>query len=310
MAKKDTTCNTLYDFYARMNLPLDAVKSTSGFTIHYLKETFKELPFKSSGYRLGYFSFLFVRDAHGKYTVDEMTFAIEPGTVYFTNPGNFRTFEWYAIDDVCLITFDEPYLKKYVHHDVYKDFSFLLTEIVQPRVLEPALFNGLEILYRQIYQEHIGESIYKDKIIGSIMVVLLLKIKEYFWHDYNPIYEGNRTSQIVKSFKKNLENHYRDLVTGKAERVFRVQDYAAAQNLHPNYLSNVIKTKTGKSISAWMADKTIAEAKSLLQNSTSSIKEIASLLGFTEANHFSNYFKKHSGVSPVSYRKDPHSSAS
>jgi AraC family transcriptional activator of pobA len=60
--------------------------------------------------------------------------------------------------------------------------------------------------------------------------------------------------------------------------VFRVQDYAAAQHLHPNYLTNVVKTKTGKPISAWIADKTIAEAKSLLQNSASSIKEIASLV--------------------------------
>jgi AraC family transcriptional regulator, transcriptional activator of pobA len=310
MTKMDSTSNTLYDLYARMGLPLDCVKSKSGFTIHYLKETFKELPFASIGYRPDYFSFLFVKDAHGKYTVDEMTFAIEPGMVYFTNPGNFRTFEWYAINDACVITFDESYLKKYVHHDVFKDFSFLLTEIVQPRVLEPALYDSLETLYRQIHQEHIGESIYKDKIIGGLMVVLLLKVKEYFWHDYNPIYEGNRSSQIVKSFRRNLEDHYRDLVSGKGEMVFRVQDYAAAQNLHPNYLSNVIKTKTGKSISAWIADKTIAEAKSLLQNSTSPIKEIASLLGFTEANHFSNYFKKHSGISPVSYRKEPHPPAS
>jgi AraC family transcriptional activator of pobA len=305
MTKMDSTPKTLYDLYARMGLPLDGAKSKSGFTIHYLKETFKEFPVRSIGFRPHYFSFLFVKDAHGKYTVDEMTFPIEPGTVYFTNPGNFRIFEWYAINDAWLITFDEPYLKKYVHHDVYRDFSFLLTEIVQPRVLEPAVYNGLEILYRQIYQEHIGESIYKDKIIGGLMVVLLLKIKEYFWHDYNPIYEGNRSSQIVKSFKKSLEDHYRHLVSGKAEMVFRVQDYAAALNLHPNYLSTVIKTKTGKSISTWIADKTIAEAKSLLQNSTSSIKEIASLLGFPEANHFSNYFKKHCGVTPVSYRKSP-----
>ena len=87
------------------------------------------------------------------------------------------------------------------------------------------------------------------------MIFYLLKIKEHFWHDYNPIYEGNRSSQIVKSFKKSLEDHYRDLVSGKGEMVFRVQDYAAAQSLHPNYLSNVIKTKTGKSISTWIATR-------------------------------------------------------
>ncbi len=37
-----------------------------------------------------------------------------------------------------------------------------------------------------------------NKIIGNLFVVILLKIKAYFWEDYNPIYEGNRSSQIVK----------------------------------------------------------------------------------------------------------------
>jgi AraC-like DNA-binding protein len=140
-------------------------------------------------------------------------------------------------------------------------------------------------------------------MIGSLFVVLLLKIKEYFWHDYNPIYEGNRSSQIVKLFKRSLEKHYRDLVNDKVEKVFRLQDYAGLQNLHPNYLSNVIKSKTGKSIGTWIAEKTIAEAKSLLQNSSISIKEIAYKLGFTESAHFSNYFSKHAEISPATYRK-------
>ncbi|WP_240643151.1 helix-turn-helix domain-containing protein [Sinomicrobium pectinilyticum] len=34
-----------------------------------------------------------------------------------------------------------------------------------------------------------------------------------------------------------------------------------------------------------------------------SIKEIGNHLGFLEASHFSNYFKKHSGKSPAAYRK-------
>jgi AraC-like DNA-binding protein len=82
-----------------------------------------------------------------------------------------------------------------------------------------------------------------------------------------------------------------------------VQDYADEQNLHPNYLSNVIKSKTGKPIGTWIAEKTIAEAKSLLQNSSTSIKEIAFILGFSESSHFSNYFKKYTDTSPVLYRK-------
>lgn len=153
-------------------------------------------------------------------------------------------------------------------------------------------------------KEYKSHSPYKNRIIGNLFVVLLLKIKEYFWKDYNPIYEGNRSSQIVKKFKETLEKHYRELSNGTRHILFQAQDYAKAQNLHPNYLSNVIKSKTGKSISTWIADKTIAEAKSMLRNSSASVKEIAYQLGFSESNHFSNYFKKHTNVTPNAFRKE------
>jgi AraC-like DNA-binding protein len=286
-----------------MGLPVDSISPDTGFTVNNLTEQHLELPFKSTGFRPEYFSFLFVKNGRGKYTTDDVSFDSEPGTIYFTNPGHFKSFEWYAVDDVTVITFTEGFLTKNVHPEIFKEFPFLLAETVRPKVLQSEAFTEFETLYKQIYKEHHSSSPYKYKIIGSFFVILLLKIKEYFWSDYNPIYEGQRSSQIVKSFKQLLEKHYRDLHSGKAETVFRVQDYAREQNLHPNYLSNVIKTKTGKPIVVWIADKTIAEAKSLLQNSSVSVKEISYKLGFSETAHFSNFFKKHIRISPAQYRK-------
>jgi hypothetical protein len=86
-----------------------------------------------------------------------------------------------------------------------------LTETVLPRVLTPQQFKIIEQLYQYIYREHIDNSPYKNQIIGSLLVTILLKIKEYFFQDYNPIYEGNKSSQIVKTFRRNLEKHFRDL---------------------------------------------------------------------------------------------------
>lgn len=303
MEKNILSFRNFYETYNTMGLPVEAIDPAASFTIHNLKELHPELPFTSPGFRPNYFSFVFVKDADGKYTTDELNFPSVPGTIYFTNPGHFKSFEWYRIEEVYLITFTEQFLKENVHHDIFKEFPFLLAETVFPKVLKPAAFAEFEQLYQQIYKEYHAGSPYKQKIIGSLFVVLLLKIKEYFWNDYNPIYEGNRSSQIVKTFKKNLESHYRDLVKGKVDKTFRVQDYAALQNLHPSYLNNVIKSKTGKAVTAWIADKTIAEAKSLLQHSSMSVKEIAYLLGFMESTHFSNYFKKHVEASPAEYRK-------
>nr|WP_295922111.1 AraC family transcriptional regulator [uncultured Dyadobacter sp.] len=293
----------LHELYESMGLPLDPVDASSGFTIHYLQDTFTQFPFTSVPFRPNYFSFLFVREAFGKYTIDDQRFEVRPGTVYFTNPGNYRVFEWHSIQDACLVTFNEAYLKENVHQDVYRDFSFLLTETVEPRVLSAEEFGMVRRLYQQIHAEHLGHSPYKSRIIGSLMVALLLKIKEYFFQDYNPIYEGNRSSQIVRTFKRNLEQHFRELVNGRAEVPLRVQDYADMQSLHVNYLSSVISNKTGKSISAWIADKTVAEAKVMLQDPALSVKEIGGRLGFLEAPHFSNYFKKHTAISPAAYRR-------
>lgn len=304
--EKKPVFNSLLTQYLHFGLPVDQIDEKTDFTIHDLQDIHLNLPFKSPVYRANFFSFVFVKEAFGKYTTDDLVFNTVPGTIYFTNPGHYKSHIWEELSEVCLITLSESFLKENVHPDVFEEFPFLLAETVMPRVLSPESFSEFEQLYLQIRKEYFGSSRYRNRVIGNLFVVLLLKIKEYFWKDYNPIYEGNRSSQIVKSFKRTLEKHYRDLSTGKVSQVFRVQEYADAQNLHPNYLSNVVKSKTGKAIGTWIAEKTIAEAKSLLQHSATSIKEMAFLLGFSESAHFSNYFKKHTGLSPVSYRREQH----
>ncbi|MCQ6957808.1 AraC family transcriptional regulator [Mucilaginibacter aquariorum] len=302
--------NNLKEQYVHFGLPLDEIDDKTEFTIHDIKNIHLDLPFQSPVYRANFFSFVFVKNGYGQYTTDDKLFKTMPGIIYFTNPGHFKSHLWKSLKEVFLVTLSESFLKENVHQDIFEEFPFLLAETVQPRVLSPDVFAEFEQLYKQIQKEYTKNSPYRNRLIGNLFVVLLLKIKEYFWEDYNPIYEGNRSSQIVKNFKLTLEKHYRDLSSGKVEKAFRVQDYADAQALHPNYLSNVIKTKTGKAIGTWIADKTIAEAKSLLQNSSTSIKEIAYLLGFAESAHFSNYFKKHTNISPVLFRKQHNSLAS
>jgi AraC-like DNA-binding protein len=296
--------NALFDQYKYFGLPVDLIDVHTNFTIFNLKDVFQErLPFQSPVNRLNFFVFVFTKNGVGRYIIDEQQFELVPGTIYFTNPGHLRSYQWTTVEEVYLITFTESFLKENVRADIFEEFPFLLAETFPARVLRTDLFAEFERLYLQILREYNGHSPYRTRIIGNLFVVLLLKIKEHFWLDYNPIHEGSRSSQIVKNFKRLLEKHYRDLSAGKAGRVFRVQEYADAQHLHPNYLSNVIGTKTGKPIGTWIAEKTIAEAKSLLQNSSIPVKEIAYRLGFAESAHFSNYFRKHTDTSPAAYRK-------
>ncbi|WP_299547859.1 AraC family transcriptional regulator [Seonamhaeicola sp.] len=304
MKNENPEAKSLYELYLHLGLPVDLIQPSEGFAILNLKDVNFVLPYQSPSFRPDYFSFLFVKKGKGKYTIDEHSFLVQPHSIYFTNPSNYRTFSWKKIEEIYLITFDETFLKQYISKDIFSTFPFLLTETVSPKIVNDEFYGEVEHVYLNIHKEYINQSTDTYRIIGHFLAVMLYKIKAYFWQDYNPIYEGNRSSQIVKSFKRLLEKHYRDLIAGKIEVVFRLQDYADAQNLHPNYLSNIIKTKTGKSVTTWIADKTISEAKSLLLNSSMPIKEITYTLGFAETAHFSNFFKKQTKISPVQFRKD------
>jgi len=293
---------TLREQYLAMGLDYVVGREPDDFTIFNLNEVFHQLPYQAETSRLDFFVFDFIKRGKGTYRVDEQQYEIKPYSFYFTNPGHFRSYRWDEIDEVMLITFSESFLQEYVHPQVFSQFPFLLDENLPVRSLTPALFEEFEHIYQQIRREYQSHSPYRCELIGHLLVVLLLKMKEHLWQRYNPIQEGKRSSQIVRRFKQLLENHYHALRIGHADGVLHVQDYADDQHLHPNYLNTVIRTKTGKSVNTWITEKNITEAKALLQHTALTAKEIAYRLGFNEPAHFSNYFKKHTHSTPTAYR--------
>lgn len=61
------------------------------------------------------------------------------------------------------------------------------------------------------------------------------------------------------------------------------------------------KTKTG--VAAFIRDKRLTRAKSLLETTDLSVKEISQECGFDDYNYFSRVFKKRYGISPKSLKK-------
>lgn len=80
-------------------------------------------------------------------------------------------------------------------------------------------------------------------------------------------------------------------------------DFADQLNIHVNHLNGVLKEITGQTTSEIIAQRILQEAKILLRQSTLNSSEIAYALGFREVPHFNNFFKKHTGTSPLKFRK-------
>ena len=87
-------------------------------------------------------------------------------------------------------------------------------------------------------------------------------------------------------------------------REFRsVQYYADKLWLSPKYLSETVKTISGKPANNWIEAFVIVEIKIMLKNTDKSIKEIANDLHFTNQSFMGKYFRERTGISPREYRK-------
>jgi AraC family transcriptional activator of pobA len=293
--------HSISDLYKTLGLSFE---KEIDFTILSIPDIHTQIPYKSPNLRADYFSFILTIEGSGVYYLDDNKFPFGSGTIYFTNPGHIKSYELNESKEAFIITLNENFLRENVHPEIFAEFPFLLAEIAPPNKPSQDDFEEFILLYKQILSEFQKDSKYKNKIIGNLFLILLLKIKEKFWLNYNPIDEGNRNSQIVTSFKQLLESESRKVMDGKQnDSKLYVQYFAEKLNLHPNYLNSVIKSKTGKTVNDWISKRTLSVAKSLLMSTSYSSKEIAYKLGFSEPTHFSRFFKKHTHLSPSTFRK-------
>ncbi len=101
-------------------------------------------------------------------------------------------------------------------------------------------------------------------------------------------------SLIVRMIRYVKQYHTQNLTLEELCRVF---------SCSRSYVSHNFKGHTGRTFREYLTDQRIANAKSLLQYSELSVTEIAFSVGFSDSNYFSNVFKKHTGASPMAYRK-------
>lgn len=86
-------------------------------------------------------------------------------------------------------------------------------------------------------------------------------------------------------------------------RELSVELLAAKAGLNPDYFTKVFRSFFQETPIHYVLNRRELKARSLLENSEMSVKEVGLCLGFYNQNHFSAFFKGRSGYSPSGYRK-------
>lgn len=93
------------------------------------------------------------------------------------------------------------------------------------------------------------------------------------------------------------------LLESKSHQQIGIEEIAKLVNLSPGRLAHLFKSEMDFSIQQYLTQLRLAKAKSQLESSFLSVKEIAASVGFSSVARFVVCFKNYVGVTPSHYRK-------
>jgi AraC-like DNA-binding protein len=168
--------------------------------------------------------------------------------------------------------------------------------------LDDAQTDYIYSLFKRMHQELDTEYLYKYELIRNHLNLIIheaIKMQPAVAY-FTP---QNAASRITKLFLALLEKQFPVDSTQYSLVLKKASDYADKLAVHVNHLNAAVSEITGRSTTTHINDRILAEAKSLLTHTNWSVAEIANSLGFDYSSYFNNFFKKHTGLTPMALRK-------
>lgn len=93
-----------------------------------------------------------------------------------------------------------------------------------------------------------------------------------------------------------------DFIEANYQNPITLADVAQAIGYSPAYLTSQVGEQTGRTVNRWIIERRMVAARSLLKTSDRKIEQIAAIVGYQHACHFSRQFRKHHGLPPNAWR--------
>lgn len=292
---------SLREFYKRKfdQVPGNVASEIGHFNLFRLQPYVEGKPTNIPYRRRDYYKIMLVK-GHSEVHYADSVFEVRNQALSFSNPQ--IPYKWEHLDRIregiyCI--FNQHLFHQYGQLNQYEVFQpngthlFELTDKQVSTVID--IFNRIE-------QEFNSEYKYKYDVIRNLVFDLIhfgLKIQPSSDQQKATI---NASQRISALFVELLERQFPIDDQHPAIKLRTASEFAEQLNIHMNHLNRAIKENLDKTTTQVIAERIVQEAKILLRHSKWGVAEIAYALGFTEATHFNNFFKKHTQVSPTKFR--------
>ena len=164
-----------------------------------------------------------------------------------------------------------------------------------------AEYTSIEAIFQKMSREIASDYAYKYDLLRAYLLELIHYVQK-FQPALAPAPTQNASARLTAQFADLLERQFPLESPQQRLRLRTATDYAGQLAVHVNHLNRVLKETTGHTTSTLIGSRVAQEAKILLKQTSWTISEIADSLGFADAAHFCNFFKRQTSLTPGDFR--------
>lgn len=248
-------------------------------------------------HRVSFCHLIVVTRGQFTHTVDFVPVTCTEGCWVVVQPGQVHSFDWRTDWDGWLVIFKPEALPetlvKRLSHDVESLFDELPTSFMpQPGEHDAGL--------RIISQMALDSGRYADLASGNRLIVtglyyLLMRVN-LFVQDHG-LSQRKSNQRLFKRFQQ-----FKKMVEVRLSTQHHVHEYAQILGCSEKSLNRAVFAVEKMTAKAYLTQRIVLEAKSMLIHSMQPVGSIGIDLGFDEATNFVKFFKREVGMPPMTFR--------
>ena len=250
------------------------------------------------GHRIKFYFIFLVTKGEGIHRIDFQPVAYAPGSVLIVSKEQVHALDKRFQSEGIVILFTEQFLtKNVIQSDIlflHRLFNYHLhVPIIHPEEYES---EDLAHIFHEIYNEyHSPDNYAKEELLRAQLKILLLKA-ERIKRSFISVEHRPRWIDLFTQLKTLIAAHH--------TKTRNAKDYANRLNISYKHLNQICKTATGNTAKQFIDACLILEIKRQLAISNQSVKALTYGFGFDEPTNFLKFFKKHTGQTPVQFRRE------
>jgi AraC-like DNA-binding protein len=231
------------------------------------------------------------------------TYDYQEGSLVYIEPEQVVDYQYKEnteINEGWSLFFHPDLIRTFPIWERFKEYNFFKYQVNEALHISSKERDLIESILDQIEIE-LDSNIddFSEEIIVDNLQLLLNYSKRFYNRQF--ITRKRFDSCIMSQFSQLLEQYFEDKLQLELGTP-KVQYFADKLNLSPNYLSDLIRKASSKSILEHIHYHIIELAKHMLLNSNRTVSEIAYELGFEYPQYFSRLFKNKIGQTALEYR--------